>query len=77
MLVRLEKYLLLGSGIRTVGGDTAFRRERSGVPHASPETPLAFATGSVSRALIVGGARRLCRDLFGDGWRQVFARFGA
>jgi hypothetical protein len=34
LVVRLDKDLLLGSGIRTVGGDTAFRRERSGLPHA-------------------------------------------
>ena len=46
--VRLEKYLLLGSAIRTLGGDTAVRRERSGVPHASPETPWGFSPRGVS-----------------------------
>jgi hypothetical protein len=34
LLVWLEKDLLPGPGIRTVGGDTAFRRERSGAPQA-------------------------------------------
>ena len=33
-LVRLDKYLLPGPGIRTVGGDTAVRRQRSGLPQA-------------------------------------------
>ena len=48
MLVRLEKYLLLKSGIRTLGGETAFRRERSGVPHASPENPPGLGPCGVS-----------------------------
>ena len=32
---------------RAVGRDTAFRRQRSGLPHASPENPQALAMGSV------------------------------
>jgi len=31
-----------------LGGDTAFRRQRSGAPHASPENPHVLAMGSVS-----------------------------
>jgi hypothetical protein len=34
-----------GRAPRAGGGETAFRRERSGLPQASPETPLAFRYG--------------------------------
>ena len=48
MLVRLDKYLLPGPGIRTVGGDTAVRRQRSPLGHASPENPPGLGPCGVS-----------------------------
>src|SRR5262245_64571861 len=40
--------LLFGPGIRRVGPGRPLWRERSGVPHTSPEHPLAQAMGSVN-----------------------------
>jgi hypothetical protein len=46
--VRLDKRLFPGSGIRAVGGETAFRRERSLLGHASPENPPGLGPCGVS-----------------------------
>ncbi len=64
MLVRLNKYLLLGPGIRTVGGETAVRRYRSSLEHASPENPPGLGPCGVSEIPPTGGVEQYGTDGF-------------
>ena len=53
--VRLDQYLLLGPGIRAVGGETAVRRQRSPLGHASPENPPGLGPCGVSARYVKQG----------------------